>query len=154
MLLTSEQSQALLEKHDCYVTEVCDKCRQILGPVRFTRRLVRHRRQISGALFFFVPWEYTRTVELRCCSVDQQDHQYCMPSHCENSKHSVSLSLITRSESAASARQAPARSETRRCLATASKMLTSASLVYLSPFRTVRRTTIDLAAWFSFQRAG
>lgn len=38
MRLTREQSYALLEKHGCYVTEVCDKCGQILGPVRFTRR--------------------------------------------------------------------------------------------------------------------
>jgi len=27
---------ALLEKHGCYITEVCDKCGQILGPERFT----------------------------------------------------------------------------------------------------------------------
>ena len=38
MRLTREQSYALLEKHGCYVTEVCDKCIQIIGPVRFTRR--------------------------------------------------------------------------------------------------------------------
>jgi len=38
MRLTSELSHALLERHGCYVTEVCDKCGQILGPVRFTRR--------------------------------------------------------------------------------------------------------------------
>ena len=38
MRLTTEQSYALLEKYGCYVTEVCDKCGQILGPVRFTRR--------------------------------------------------------------------------------------------------------------------
>ena len=38
MRLTKEQSCALLEKHGCYVTEVCDKCSQIIGPVRFTRR--------------------------------------------------------------------------------------------------------------------
>jgi len=38
MRLTSEQSHALLEKHGCYATEACDKCGQILGPVRFTRR--------------------------------------------------------------------------------------------------------------------
>jgi hypothetical protein len=34
------------------------------------------------------------------------------------------------------------------------KMLTSAWRVYPSPFGSVRRTTMDLAAWFSFQRAG
>jgi hypothetical protein len=33
MRLTGEQSYALLEKHDCYVTEACDKCGQILGPI-------------------------------------------------------------------------------------------------------------------------
>jgi len=38
MHLTREQSYALLEKHGCYVTEVCDKCGQIIGPVRFTMR--------------------------------------------------------------------------------------------------------------------
>ena len=38
MRLTTAQSHALLEKHGCYVAEVCDKCGQLLGPVRFTRR--------------------------------------------------------------------------------------------------------------------
>src|SRR5438445_13376952 len=40
MRLTVEQSYALLEKHDCYVTEACGKCGhgQILGPIRFTRQ--------------------------------------------------------------------------------------------------------------------
>lgn len=38
MHLTKEQSHALLEKHGCCVTEVCDKCGHVLGPVRFTRR--------------------------------------------------------------------------------------------------------------------
>ena len=38
MHLTIEQSQALHEKYGCYLTEVCDKCQQILGPVRFARR--------------------------------------------------------------------------------------------------------------------
>ena len=37
MRLTEEQSRALLAKHGVYVTEVCDKCRKILGHVRFTR---------------------------------------------------------------------------------------------------------------------
>jgi hypothetical protein len=31
------QSRALLAKHGVYVTEVCDKCAKILGPVRFAR---------------------------------------------------------------------------------------------------------------------
>jgi hypothetical protein len=38
MHLSTEQSYALFEKHGCYVTEVCDKCGKILGPVRFTRK--------------------------------------------------------------------------------------------------------------------
>jgi hypothetical protein len=38
MRLTVQQSYALLEKHGCYATEACDKCGQILGPVRYTRR--------------------------------------------------------------------------------------------------------------------
>jgi hypothetical protein len=37
MRLTEAQSRELLEKHGVYVTEVCDKCGQILGQVRFTR---------------------------------------------------------------------------------------------------------------------
>jgi hypothetical protein len=37
MRLTEEQSRSLLVKHGAYVTEVCDKCGKILGPVRFTR---------------------------------------------------------------------------------------------------------------------
>jgi hypothetical protein len=37
MRLTEEQSRALLAKHGAYVTEVCDKCGKILGPIRFTR---------------------------------------------------------------------------------------------------------------------
>jgi hypothetical protein len=35
MQLTTQQSHVLFEKHGCYVTEVCDKCGQVLGPVRF-----------------------------------------------------------------------------------------------------------------------
>ena len=38
MQMTPEQSYALLDKHGCYVTEACDKCSQILGPVRYTRK--------------------------------------------------------------------------------------------------------------------
>jgi hypothetical protein len=37
MRLALRQSYALLEKHGCFVCEACDKCGQILGPVRFTR---------------------------------------------------------------------------------------------------------------------
>ena len=37
MRLSEEQTRALLAKHGVYVTEVCDKCGKILGPVRFTR---------------------------------------------------------------------------------------------------------------------
>ncbi len=38
MRLSTEQSYALLEKYGCYVTEACDRCGQLLGPVRITRR--------------------------------------------------------------------------------------------------------------------
>jgi len=38
MLLTTEQSYELLERFGCYVTEACDKCGRMLGPVRFTRK--------------------------------------------------------------------------------------------------------------------
>jgi hypothetical protein len=38
MRLTGEQSYTLLERFGCYVKDVCDKCGQILGPVRYTRR--------------------------------------------------------------------------------------------------------------------
>ena len=38
MKLTTEESYTLLKKYGCYVTEACDKCRQILGPVRYARR--------------------------------------------------------------------------------------------------------------------
>jgi hypothetical protein len=37
MQLTEEQSRALLATHGVSVTEVCDKCANILGPIRFTR---------------------------------------------------------------------------------------------------------------------
>ena len=37
MKLTAEQSRTLLEKHGCYCAEACDKCGQVLGPVRYTR---------------------------------------------------------------------------------------------------------------------
>jgi hypothetical protein len=36
MRLTAQQSYALLQKHGCYVSDACDKCGQILGPVRYT----------------------------------------------------------------------------------------------------------------------
>jgi hypothetical protein len=35
--LAEEQCQALLEKYGVAVSEACDRCGQILGPVRFTR---------------------------------------------------------------------------------------------------------------------
>jgi hypothetical protein len=35
--ISPDQSYALFEKHGCFVNEVCDKCGQILGSVRFTR---------------------------------------------------------------------------------------------------------------------
>ena len=37
MRLSEEQSRALLERYCAFVTEVCDKCAKILGPIRFTR---------------------------------------------------------------------------------------------------------------------
>src|SRR5262249_38633828 len=38
MHLTGEQSRKLLEKYGVLVDSVCDRCGQILGPVRFTRQ--------------------------------------------------------------------------------------------------------------------
>jgi hypothetical protein len=38
MLLTSQQSYELLVKHNCFAKECCDRCGQLLGPVRFTRQ--------------------------------------------------------------------------------------------------------------------
>lgn len=38
MKVTTAQSCLLLEKYWCYVREACDKCGQILGPVRFTQQ--------------------------------------------------------------------------------------------------------------------
>jgi hypothetical protein len=38
MKLTARQSYALLEKHGCYITEICEACGKGIGPVRFTRR--------------------------------------------------------------------------------------------------------------------
>jgi hypothetical protein len=37
MRLSEAQSRELLQKHDVYVTEACDKCGKVLGHVRFTR---------------------------------------------------------------------------------------------------------------------
>jgi hypothetical protein len=37
MQLSIEDSRALLSKFGIYATEACDRCGQILGPVRFTR---------------------------------------------------------------------------------------------------------------------
>ena len=37
MRLTTEQSYALLAKHGCYITEICDRCGKGLGPIRYTR---------------------------------------------------------------------------------------------------------------------
>jgi len=36
--MTSEQSYEALERFGRYVTEACDKCGRMLGPVRFTRK--------------------------------------------------------------------------------------------------------------------
>lgn len=38
MKLSLEQSQALLERFGCHVTEACDKCSRLPGPVRYTRK--------------------------------------------------------------------------------------------------------------------
>jgi len=39
MVLTAQQSYALLAQHGCYITEICDKCGKGIGPFnRFTRR--------------------------------------------------------------------------------------------------------------------
>ena len=37
MKLTRKQSYELLAKHGCYAKECCDRCGQILGPVRYTQ---------------------------------------------------------------------------------------------------------------------
>jgi len=38
MQLTEAQSREFLQTHGVYVAEVCDRCGQILGHVRYTRR--------------------------------------------------------------------------------------------------------------------
>jgi hypothetical protein len=38
MKLAPDQARQLLEHYGCYVTEVCDKCGQLLGWVRYTRQ--------------------------------------------------------------------------------------------------------------------
>ena len=38
MLLTVQQTYELLAKHGVFAREICDKCGQVLGAVRFTRR--------------------------------------------------------------------------------------------------------------------
>jgi hypothetical protein len=38
MLLTIQQSYELLAKHGCYVREACDRCGQVLGHMRYTRK--------------------------------------------------------------------------------------------------------------------
>jgi len=38
MRLTAGRSYALLESHNCFASEACDKCGQILGPICYTRR--------------------------------------------------------------------------------------------------------------------
>jgi len=38
MHLTAEQRNTILDKTGCYVTEACDKCGKLLGPVRYTRK--------------------------------------------------------------------------------------------------------------------
>jgi hypothetical protein len=36
--LTTQQRYTLLEKHSCYITEICDACGKGIGPVRYTRQ--------------------------------------------------------------------------------------------------------------------
>ena len=38
MLLTLQQRNEVFAKHGCYAKDCCDRCGQLLGPVRFTRR--------------------------------------------------------------------------------------------------------------------
>jgi hypothetical protein len=38
MKLTARQAYELLDKHGSYITEICDRCGQGIGPVRFTRK--------------------------------------------------------------------------------------------------------------------
>jgi len=38
MFLTEEQRNLILDKTGCYITEACDKCGKLLGPVRYTRK--------------------------------------------------------------------------------------------------------------------
>src|SRR5258708_20777341 len=38
MMLTVQQSYALLAKHGVFARECCDRCGQLLGALRFTRR--------------------------------------------------------------------------------------------------------------------
>jgi hypothetical protein len=38
MILTAEQSSAVLAEFGCFVKEICDKCGTALGAVRFTRK--------------------------------------------------------------------------------------------------------------------
>jgi hypothetical protein len=38
MMLTPQQRYDLLAKHGMFAREICDKCGQILGPARFTRK--------------------------------------------------------------------------------------------------------------------
>ena len=38
MKLTMQESYAALDKFGCYVTEACDRCGKLLGPVRYTQK--------------------------------------------------------------------------------------------------------------------
>ena len=38
MKLTTQESSAALEEFGCYITEACDRCGKLLGPVRYTRK--------------------------------------------------------------------------------------------------------------------
>jgi len=38
MRLTEKQARQILERYGCYVLEACDKCGQLLGYLRYTRK--------------------------------------------------------------------------------------------------------------------
>jgi hypothetical protein len=38
MKLADEQSRKILAQYGCWITEACDRCRKLLGAVRYTRR--------------------------------------------------------------------------------------------------------------------
>jgi hypothetical protein len=49
MRLITTQGYELLERFGCYVIEACDKCGQLLGSVRYTRKGGRPRKHKTNA---------------------------------------------------------------------------------------------------------